>query len=180
MRLAFESHGVVVAHLFLRERRRGEHGVGITVVDAQFLAQVVHVGLNSLDLLSVRLEPIFQNLDAIQAELPAQMEAVIAVGFSNGIGEVRRVVFVFAIDGDSNELGVAHGHQAHSFLEKLHGLGSFEHLAAKVFFAPYFVQIKGFNDFSQNNTILDDFKFGLNEIRVVSRVWHYVANTSNV
>src|SRR5208283_1310284 len=145
-----------------------------------FITQVVHIGLNGLDLLSFRLELIFQYLDTILGELFAQTEAVIAVGFGNVIGEARRIVFVFAINGDSDKLGVAYWQQAHSFLEKLHGLGSFERFTAKVFFPPLDVQVQRFDDFSQNNTILDDFKFGLNEIGIIRSVGHVTANARNV
>ena len=67
-------------------------GLGVTELgslslNAQFLAQIVHVGLNGLDLLFLRFKLIFQNLDAIESELLALFEAVTPIRFGNGIGK---------------------------------------------------------------------------------------------
>ncbi len=179
-RLPLQTHGIVVAQLFLRQRRAGNHGIGIVVVDLQFFAQIVHIGLGRLDLLLFGLELILQHLDAIQGKLFALVKPVALIRFGYGIGNEGRLFFVLAVDGDFNELGVAHGVQTHAPLQQLHGFRGFERFPAIIFFAPGRVQTKGFNDLSQNHAILDDFEFGLNKIRIVLGYIRYPVKTLNV
>ena len=69
------------------------HGL---IGDFQLLPKLFDVVLVGFDLLLLLLELFFQRLQTTFGQLPARLNAVVAVGLGNGIGQLRRFIFVIA------------------------------------------------------------------------------------
>ena len=65
-------------------------------------------------------------------------------------------------------------------LEELDGVGSLESFAVGIFFAPCFIQIQRLDDLAQHLLILHDFKFGLDEIGIITRGGSLTAHAADV
>ena len=124
------------------------------------------------DFFFLLLEAFFHGVNAPLAQLLALFLAVLLVGLGDGIGQAGGLIFVFAINDDFNEFGVAHGAEVHAALQHNDGVGGFELDAAMIFLAPIIIELEFVNHLAQDPFRLDGLKFGLNEVGIVAGSGH--------
>ena len=73
------------------------------------------------------------------------LDPVIAVRFSDSIGNLRRFVLVITIGGDGNERGIFNRCELYSLPEHDYRLACFKRYAIEIFFAPCGVQVQFVN-----------------------------------
>ena len=146
---------------------RGPDGIGV-VGNLQILPELLDILLVGLDILGLILELFLENSQAVGCKRPAGFNAVVLISLGDGVGQICGFLFVVAINGYGNQLGVFNGRELHALLENFHRLRGLECFPVEILFTPLRIQVERRNDVAQHDLRLHDFECGLNEIRVIA------------
>ena len=158
-----------MAERFGGDERHGGILVRHRIGDPQFIAQASDFVLSFVDLFFLFLELGFQGLDAAEAPLFPLLQAMVLIRFGDRLGQFRGLLGFFTINTDLDQAGIANRTQDHSAFEQTHRFGGFERAVASIVLsAPFFVQAQVIDDLAEDDFGLDEFKLGLNEVRIVA------------